>query len=60
MEFRKFSELFSNIGEESRKEAKANYDKFYGKPFGHVDPILCSSSDDGEDFLTKVIVPDFE
>lgn len=59
MEFRNIKELVQLMNDEQRTEAKKNFEKFYKQPFGQVEPILCSSTD-GEEFLTKVDIADFE
>ncbi|MFA5583030.1 MAG: hypothetical protein WDA09_02355 [Bacteriovoracaceae bacterium] len=59
MEFKNIRELVQLMNTEQKTEARKNFERFYEKPFGNVEPILCSSTD-GEEFLTLVNVNDFE
>lgn len=58
MIIRHVSELRKIMTDEQKKEADAMYDKYYGIPFGHLEPVMCTTSadDDGEDYLQYVDV----
>lgn len=54
MIIRNISELEALMTDEQKAESKANYDKFFGIPYGDREPIMCGPHDDGVDYLVKV------
>lgn len=60
MEFRDIKELVTLMNDGQKSEAKAAFDKFYSAPFANSREILCSSTEDGENFLSEVDLNSFE
>jgi hypothetical protein len=52
MEFKNITELSEILSEEEQTRAASNFTEF----FTHKDVILCSSNEDGEEFLVEVDV----
>lgn len=62
MEFRHISELEELMSDEQKAESKRMYDKYYGIPFGHLEPVMCGPCGDtnGEEYLVEVDLEDFD
>ena len=75
LEIKHISELEKMMSPEAKKRAKEMYDKFYGIPFGHLEPVYCGPEgraqaegpdalkayyEDGEKYLRLVDVNDFD
>ena len=41
LEIKHISELEKKMSSEDKKRSKEMYDKFYGIPFGQLDPVYC-------------------
>lgn len=67
MEFMHIDELEKRMTPEQKKKAKEMYDKYYGIPFGHLEPVYpaIESTEEykrtnGEEYLKKVNMEDWD
>lgn len=62
MKFRHVSELEDLMTDEQKAQSQRDYDKHYGIPFGHLEPVRSGPCEDTaeEEYLTKVNLEDWD